>query len=151
MSGIAAEPFIWGIPSGCHHGFCLWSVEVTDCSRNNILEGEGLVLWVEGQALKSSIRSQAMLGEEKYLKTTRLFKQWEGTTQWMVLLLRCISMEVELIGSMELGKAVRQCLHNYLPLQVITWIPVLNMRNVCKCLFCFCSLPIKASISKYEI
>lgn len=40
---------------------------------------------VEGQALKSNIRnnirsikSHAMLGEEKYLKTTRLFKQWVG-------------------------------------------------------------------------
>lgn len=60
-------------------------------------------------------------------------------------------MEVELIGSMQLGKDVRQCLHNYLPLQVIKWIPVSIMRSVRKCLFCFCSLPIKASISKYEI
>lgn len=128
------------------------------CSRNSILEGEELVLQAEGRVLKSnirnniwSIRSQAMLREEKYLKTSRLFKQRVGKNPWMVLALRCISMEVELIGSMQLGKDVRQCLQNYLPLQVIKWIPVSNMRSVPKCLFCFCSLPIKASISKYEI
>lgn len=35
------------------------------------------------------------------------------------------------------GERTRETQHNYLLLQVIMWIPMSNMRSVCKCWLCF--------------